>query len=305
MIVSASTASDIENSAMIRYLLLMLLLFPFQIYSQIYLKGCIKDKETHTPLPYSYIGIQGKSVGTMTDSLGNFEMFIPQSLENAHLTLSYMGYNNLLIALDTLTSTDYEFYLQPRPILLKEIIIQPKKFIGKKNFGTVKGKTHTFIGINHHTYATYFQVPEDTLLKLNLIRVYIGDWQDRRCSLRVRICLPDSDNTDIPGTTLNSKDIMIQPDRRYTWMESDLKDQNVWIVDSGFFVVFELIDPIRTTKTDFEPGTYTIGTTLKSKKHPEMKNLINKQHIFGYWIPSRERNTVPMLGFEVEMYKKF
>ena len=72
-------------------LLIGFLLVPWLCYGQnLTLKGTITDAKTGTLLPYAYVQIKGKALGTVTDSEGYFKLTVPKTLQNELLVFSYV-----------------------------------------------------------------------------------------------------------------------------------------------------------------------------------------------------------------------
>lgn len=68
----------------------MLLACPFSIFGQHVVKGTVTDKENGEPLPGVNVVEQGKTIGTITDNDGNYEIEIPSSSDT--LVFSFVGY---------------------------------------------------------------------------------------------------------------------------------------------------------------------------------------------------------------------
>ena len=61
-------------------------------FGQIKLSGTIIDGTTRQPAEYANIGLLEKGIGTVCNSLGNFELIVPNDLLNNSLTISCLGY---------------------------------------------------------------------------------------------------------------------------------------------------------------------------------------------------------------------
>lgn len=68
------------------------LLFSHYIFSQS-ITGTVVDSETKQPLIYANISVKGKSIGTITDSTGHFELLRRNLSKSDTLVFSYLGYS--------------------------------------------------------------------------------------------------------------------------------------------------------------------------------------------------------------------
>src|SRR5690606_28546135 len=85
---------------MIWSLILLLLLMWTGAAGQQVLKGRVIDAESKKTLIFANILVKGTSIGTATDSNGNFELTV-SSPDSIILEFSSVGYNNLELNLDT------------------------------------------------------------------------------------------------------------------------------------------------------------------------------------------------------------
>lgn len=76
-------------------IVLIFLVSTHDLYGQqVVIEGTVVDAESGQPLAFATIGIRGTSLGTATNSEGNFIISIPAGLEDSVLFCSYMGYKN-------------------------------------------------------------------------------------------------------------------------------------------------------------------------------------------------------------------
>jgi hypothetical protein len=76
-----------------RIYLFLLFLFPFIGKSQTALKGQVLDAEKSTPIPGASVFLNNTSVGTVTNSQGQFELLIPAG--RFDLIISSIGYETV------------------------------------------------------------------------------------------------------------------------------------------------------------------------------------------------------------------
>ncbi len=85
----------------ILYLFLFLLSF-FTGFSQgkYLVSGTISDKETLEPLPFASITLKNHAIGTISNEIGKFDFFIPKSMLDDTLSVSFIGYNTFKIPIN-------------------------------------------------------------------------------------------------------------------------------------------------------------------------------------------------------------
>ena len=116
----------VRNASVFILLLLSVQLFAQQPTQTI--RGTVVDEASNMPLAYSTVGLQNTSIGTTTDSLGNFTLKdVP--IGRYDLVVSFMGYEPVIIREIQLTSAKEVFLnitMKEKAITLEEIIIRPK-----------------------------------------------------------------------------------------------------------------------------------------------------------------------------------
>ena len=76
----------------VRLTFILFLLYTFHSYSQ-YVTGTVVNSETKQPLMYANISVKGKNIGTITDSIGRFEILRRNLSKSDTLVFSYLGYS--------------------------------------------------------------------------------------------------------------------------------------------------------------------------------------------------------------------
>lgn len=94
--------------------------------------GKLLDRETGAPVTNASVIIQGTSIGNITNQDGEFRLHLPDSLRNAHLSFSHLGYVTQNIAAGELTGRNNILSLESKVIPLQEVLIRlvdPKKLV--------------------------------------------------------------------------------------------------------------------------------------------------------------------------------
>ncbi len=71
---------------------LLLMVFHSQAQQILTLTGKVIDSENKKPVAFASVGIQGKSIGTITNEEGEFDLHIPEGLRMHRLFITCMGY---------------------------------------------------------------------------------------------------------------------------------------------------------------------------------------------------------------------
>lgn len=102
------------------------------------LSGRILEAKTQKPIPYVNIGIPGKNIGTVSDSLGNFSIAYKDSNIHDTLKVSCIGYKsrNLIFA-DLIKKSNAEILMNKMTYTLHEVVIKP----GSKSRIRILGNT--------------------------------------------------------------------------------------------------------------------------------------------------------------------
>ncbi len=115
-------------SSALKALLLLYLLLQLDVsifcQSKRLITGVIIDKKTEENLPYASISFKNFPTGTISNEIGDFSIIVPELLHNDTLVINYLGYEQYLIAVNSI-NTSLKIKLEPKPIELNEIVIQP------------------------------------------------------------------------------------------------------------------------------------------------------------------------------------
>lgn len=97
-------------------------------------RGKVIDREEKIALPYASISIERSSIGTITNSDGEFELKIPEAMRADTVVFSSLGYRTYYQPIVEINTAENTIYLQPVSIKLKEIkvtYINPDEIINK------------------------------------------------------------------------------------------------------------------------------------------------------------------------------
>jgi hypothetical protein len=84
-------------------------------------RGKIIDREEKEVLPYTSIAVLKKNIGTISNSDGEFELKIPDTMIDDTVVISCLGYKQYRMSVNKITEEAVTYYLQPTTFQLKEI----------------------------------------------------------------------------------------------------------------------------------------------------------------------------------------
>jgi len=88
------------------------------------IQGKILDTESNTPLSFSNVSVKGKSIGSISNEQGDFNISISKSFISDTLVFSYIGYKNLYLPISQLSTTNNLIYLTKDNYNIKEVVIR-------------------------------------------------------------------------------------------------------------------------------------------------------------------------------------
>ena len=92
------------------------------------IRGKILDKETHEVVPFSTISLKDTSIGTCSNSRGEFIFHYPENLKNGELTIKCIGYKTNSIKIDSFKSEEIaQIYIEPEVYEIPEVNIGPNQ----------------------------------------------------------------------------------------------------------------------------------------------------------------------------------
>lgn len=95
-----------------------------EIISYIKLEGKILDKDSKQSLSFANISIKEKSIGTISNEQGDFNLSISKGFISDTLVFSYIGYKNTYIPIQQLSLNHNLIYLTPDNYKIKEVVVR-------------------------------------------------------------------------------------------------------------------------------------------------------------------------------------
>lgn len=102
----------------------LVLIIALQVNGQkeIKITGVVVDKKTQESLPFASIVYQAKSIGTISDMNGHFDLMLTYAEPSDSLTISFVGYETFKTTIEKCTQPN-KFELKPSINTLKEVIV--------------------------------------------------------------------------------------------------------------------------------------------------------------------------------------
>ncbi len=139
--------------------LMSLFFSPTEVQQQAVISGKVLDQEKNAVLPYVNIGIPSKSIGTVTDDKGNFNLKLgPEARENDTLVFSYLGYVSEKRLVSDLRGSSNEILLPPAENVLEPVVLEMEELEPKKI-----GRTGTGLGMMHWNFYSVYDEVDDQL----------------------------------------------------------------------------------------------------------------------------------------------
>ena len=87
-------------------------------------QGKVIDAGTKKPVVFANVYLDGTSLGTVTNSDGEFVLKVPVNASQDKMGVTFLGYQNKLVPLKNLKAEENLILLEPSPIPIEEVIIR-------------------------------------------------------------------------------------------------------------------------------------------------------------------------------------
>lgn len=91
---------------------------------QFTITGTLVDKSTRKALEAGSVRVEGSSIGSVTNSNGEFRLVLPDSLRSSYVVFSHLGYATQVLEAGSLTGAPYTIGLQERIVPLQEVVLR-------------------------------------------------------------------------------------------------------------------------------------------------------------------------------------
>ncbi|MCC6182624.1 MAG: carboxypeptidase-like regulatory domain-containing protein [Bacteroidia bacterium] len=210
-----------------------------------HLSGKVLDKTTAKPIEYVNIGIPGKSIGTVCDANGNFNLRIDTSHLKDVLLFSCIGYKPVSYKISDLATSNLTIEMQEANYNLNEVVIKPKKIVEKiLGIKTTKRSVEAGFKENKLGYEMGVMMKNKKLAYLKTVNINIATCTYDTLFYRLNIYKPASNNT-FENILKEPIYIKIAKDQVKETISIDLKSKNI-VIEGNFLVAIEHVKYLGT-----------------------------------------------------------
>ncbi|MEX0273095.1 MAG: carboxypeptidase-like regulatory domain-containing protein [Flavobacteriaceae bacterium] len=214
------------------------------IQAQVHVKGQVRSAVDEQPLPYVNIGVLGKSMGTVSDEDGMFELVLYRENEADSIRISMIGYQHqTYLVRDFIQGLNHKgtLYMEERFEELSEVVVTPEKRKIKVLGNTSKSKKNLVeapseeLGSEIGIKIKIKRAP--TIIKRFNTKVLTKEY----ASFKFRLNFYDIKDGMPHNNLLNENIIISSKDIHYGILDIDLAPYDI-VVEDDFFVTLEWIE---------------------------------------------------------------
>lgn len=226
--------------------ILLLTLFAINTHSTKEITGDILNSVTKDHIAYVSIGIEGRTVGTVSNKDGFFALKLSDNVSTLDsITFSHIGYQTKRVSSKEFTQAKCNIKLTPSSHKMEEVVVQGGKIKQQEI-----GRNHSGLGIVHYNFYTTKNIKLSdrlssevgVLLKIknscavNSINFRISQNQFENIKFRLSFYSLDSDG--LPKDIIVHKDIIMEiKDKHTDWYKYDLKSHDIFLDGDNDVVV--------------------------------------------------------------------
>lgn len=126
------------------------------------ISGKVWNFENNESLAYVNIGIENKTVGTVSNKNGEFKLLLNEKVTSKDTVIfSYLGFKTKKYLISELSKMKKPILLQPKNMELDEVVVHSKKIKLKSK---KIGRTSKGLGLMHSNFYTYYEKDVDDRL---------------------------------------------------------------------------------------------------------------------------------------------
>lgn len=224
------------------------------------IKGTVYDHTSKEPIPFASIGIKGKTMGTVCDENGNFELNMNGAADTDSLKISSIGYKSkCFIVSKARNFTGEKIYLAQTTVQLNEVTVRPTKTItkilGNKRYN--KNVMCFFQGADGNYKGVEVAIKADNK-KERLVWIEDFNFYINQClfkdSIAFRLNFYKESKEGMPAENILQKPIVFKIAPRLGVFNIDLKKYNI-NTTGDFFISLEcLMGTVDNKKLAFSGG---------------------------------------------------
>ncbi len=281
-----------------------------QNIDNIKVKGKIYDANKGVPLEFAGLQLMNTTIGTITNSEGEFAFSIKKNQLGDTLLISALGYERQNVVLSIFfNNPDTVIYMKTISILIDEVTINAADY-QLKTIGNNKKISFGSFYIDTHGQQTALFVENEDNDKGRILAVnyYLSKKGNTTAPFRVRLYQLDSLGN--PGKDLLPDVLIAKPKFDGGWFTVNLTHYNIQIPENGFFVAIEGIYPVEKEAInefgDMENDDFPLTVSYGQQLGYSRKKGNNTWHysLAHTWFQLKEDNYNVMISVDVMKMKK-
>ncbi len=249
---------------------------------KILLEGTILEHDTMASIPYATVSVKNRTLGTIADNKGYFEIILDSKYADDTAIFSSMGYESFPIPVRELSGKkNLVIRLKKQFIPIPPVEISPEDFeILNSGNQKKKSKGSLYIDTQGQQAAIFLENHKGREGRLLKIQYYLSDEGNTEAPFRVRIYRKEKE-TGKPGKDMLPEIIVVKPGIESGWYNVDLRTYNIEFPSEGLFVAMEGIFPNDYEYYSNENEFVDIGMSNKSEM-PSLPSSISYGQRLGY-----------------------
>jgi hypothetical protein len=245
------------------------------------INGVVKDSISGQPIPYVNIWVENETIGTTSETNGNFSLDIK---EEKVLVFSALGYETKKSS----SKTDL-ILLKPKVFQLKEVVIEQPKFKKEIEIGNFsKPEGYHISGNLDWSNAKYFKY-ETRFEETKFVKKIKIKTRSKVNNAKFKIRIFSVNKEGYPENDILSEDIIVTVKKGKRNNVIDVSNFKIDFPKEGLFIVYEVLK-IETNKYIFQ---YTNEGSKKKYKEiyyaPDFEsNIVDEENTYhfrnGKWI---------------------
>ncbi|MCC1483099.1 carboxypeptidase-like regulatory domain-containing protein [Winogradskyella immobilis] len=252
-----------------KYLFYALLFYSCFSFSQITIKGIVKDKETKQPLAYANIGLKLSKEGAISNEKGEFLIETKSQIKNDTLIISYLGYKSIQLPITSQIEFK-EFLMTPANLELDAVVLD--NYIYKKKVKLGLDVVHNKLEYNFNNYQKGNEIGRrievETPILIEKIDLFIKE--NTFTSIKVRLNFYELNKYRQPTERIELDQPIIVDINKKGKFTIDVSDYNLKI-DHHFLITFEAIDKVGEGQFTLQ-GEYSFSKT----KNQMLKEMVEQ-----------------------------
>lgn len=209
-------------------------------------RGILTDSVSHKVIAFANIGIVGKGVGTVSNELGEYTLFYPDSLAEEKIKISMLGYKPKVFTVKQLASTA-QIKLSPENTALEEVVVKAKK-TKTKILGNNTVSPSVSAGFTRNNLGAEIAVKLNIKSKQTHLKKFMFNINTNSLGkIAFRFNIYNADKKGYPNENILKQTIFIEPAENTGLVTLDLTPYNIF-VDDDVFVSIEWIKDYGDTK---------------------------------------------------------